>query len=90
MSAIVYDVVLPFGVEKKIRKFPKKIIERVRDALDRLKTDPIPFNCKPLQGFDSRYRIRISEYRIVYEVDDGRIVILVINIDHRKKVYKTS
>lgn len=87
MSKIVYDVILPVSVEKKIRKFPKKILERIRIAITGLRTDPIPFNCIQLQGFDRRYRLRVSEYRIVYEVDDGRIVVLVINIDHRKQVY---
>jgi mRNA interferase RelE/StbE len=52
-----------------------------------LEGDPRPPGCKKLKGRDA-WRIRIGDYRAIYEINDGRLVVTVITIGHRREVYE--
>jgi mRNA interferase RelE/StbE len=53
-----------------------------------LAADPRPSGCKKLAGSTDYYRIRVSDYRVLYEVRDRDILVLVIKIGHRREVYR--
>ena len=61
---------------------------RVRAAIDLLAGEPRPPGCVKLAGEPSAYRVRVRDYRIVYEVIDDRLVIQVVRIGHRRDVYR--
>ena len=65
------------------KKDRQRIVERIR----RLAEDPRPPGCQRLSGRD-RYRLRQGVYRIVYSVEDGRLIVVVIKVGHRKDVYR--
>lgn len=57
-------------------------------AIESLESDPRPVGCKKLVGSDHTYRLRIGDYRVVYEIQDDILVILVVRIRHRGDVYR--
>ncbi|MCZ7631356.1 MAG: type II toxin-antitoxin system RelE/ParE family toxin [Microthrixaceae bacterium] len=57
-------------------------------AIDLLADEPRPPGCTKLTGEDAVYRVRIGDYRILYEVIDDRLLIHVVRIGHRRDVYR--
>jgi mRNA interferase RelE/StbE len=60
----------------------------MRDALLALETDPRPIGAAKLSGQRNRWRVRVGDYRILYEVDDALQQVLVVRIAHRRDVYR--
>lgn len=85
-----YRIQITEKILKKLEKFPKKDKERIVEAIDSLVEDPRPEGCKKLKGNlkPLRYRIRAGNYRVVYSIQDEVLLILVIEIGHRKDIYR--
>lgn len=64
-----------------------KLKSRLDEAIESLADDPRPPSCRKLAGTSDRYRVRVGDYRIVYRIDDGKVVVLVLLIGHRREVY---
>ena len=62
--------------------------QRIRAAIDLLAENPRPPNCVALQGETGVYRVRVGDYRIIYEVFDRVLVVQVVRIGHRREVYR--
>lgn len=71
---------------KKLKKLP--ISKRIKECIDFLTLDPRPIGVKKLTGEHSLYRVRVGDYRIIYEIKDKQLKILVLNVAARKDVYK--
>ena len=84
-----YRVEIARRAIKSIAKLPRKEQLRVRAAIDLLADDPRPPGCTALAGEDSVYRVRVGDYRILYEVIDDRLVIQVVRVGHRRDVYRS-
>ncbi len=84
-----YRVEIARRAIKSIAKLPRKEQLRVRAAIDLLADDPGPPGCVAMAGEDSVYRVRIGDYRILYEVIDERLVIQVVRVGHRRDVYRS-
>jgi mRNA interferase RelE/StbE len=56
--------------------------------LENLATDPRPPDCKKLRGGDGEWRIRAGDYRVVYTIDDAKLLVEVTRIRHRSEVYE--
>lgn len=67
---------------------PAQIQRRIQSHIDALRTEPRPSRCVKLKGFSDRYRIRVGVYRIIYEIRDDTLVILVVEIGHRRDIYR--
>ncbi|HEY9125250.1 MAG TPA: type II toxin-antitoxin system mRNA interferase toxin, RelE/StbE family [Bacteroidales bacterium] len=65
----------------------KRLYLLFKNAISNLGNNPRPFGYKKLKGEDA-YRIRIGDYRIIYEIDDTIIVVTVVSVGHRKEIYK--
>lgn len=76
------------STRKAIRKIDKAAIPRIIEAVEELATDPRPINSKKLKGSDSVYRIRVGNYRVLYEICDGLLLVEVVKIGHRRDVYQ--
>lgn len=88
MTEAVYRVVLAEGAEKQLHKLDKQVQRRISLALGKLAADPRPSGVKKLKSDDDLWRIRVGDWRVVYEIEDGRLVVLVIAIGHRSTVYR--
>jgi mRNA interferase RelE/StbE len=83
-----YTVEVARRAVKSIARLPRQDQQRVRAAIDLLAEEPRPPGCTKLAGEDSVYRVRIGDYRILYEVMDARLVIHVVRVGHRREVYQ--
>lgn len=76
------------SAEKELAALSSTLQARIIKAIDGLAGDPRPNGCKKLSGAKNAYRVRVGEYRIVYEIYDGVLVIIVIRVAHRREVYR--
>lgn len=83
-----YSVELTRTAEKQLRRVAKHDRGRVVEAIESLAHKPRPRGARKLQGYDDVYRIRVGQYRIVYEVFDDRVVVMVLKVGHRKDIYR--
>jgi mRNA interferase RelE/StbE len=83
-----YRVELTASATKELKKLPNQIVERVFPRLENLASNPRPSGCKKLQGGDREWRIRVGDYRVVYTIDDSRLIVQVTRIRHRSEVYE--
>ena len=83
-----YHVEIARRAIKSIAGLPRNQQRRIRAAIDLLADEPRPPNCVALTGEESVYRVRVGDYRILYEVIDERLVIHVIRVGHRREVYR--
>jgi mRNA interferase RelE/StbE len=82
-----YRIEFAKSVRKDLRKVAKRDVSRILKVIDKLEFDPRPPSCKKLTKSEL-YRIRVGNHRIVYEIFDGRLVILIVKIANRKDVYR--
>jgi len=82
-----YTVFVERYAQKQIMKLDRKIIPVIKNAIARLAENPRPKGYKKLKG-EEAYRIRVRDYRIIYEIDDTKITVIVITVGHRKEVYR--
>lgn len=82
-----YKVYLTSSAEKTLRNLPKKDIRRIIAKLESLSIDPYPDGCRKLSGEEDTYRVRAGIYRIIYELNSGELIVIVLKIGHRKDVY---
>ena len=73
---------------KALAALPRKEQQRIRAAVDLLADDPRPPGCVGLTGELRAYRVRVGDYRIIYEVFDDRLVVHVVRVGHRRDVYR--
>lgn len=83
-----YTVEIARRAVKSIVRLPRAEQQRVRAAIDLLADEPRPPGCVALTGEESTYRVRVGDYRILYEVIDDRLVIQVVRVGHRRDVYQ--
>jgi mRNA interferase RelE/StbE len=82
-----YRVALAASAEKELERLPTKVISRIVPRLENLAKLPRPPGCKKLKTGENEWRIRIGDYRVVYEIDDAARTIDVTRIAHRRDVY---
>ena len=75
------------SAERDLDSLPVEQRRRVFKAIRTLSNIPRPSGCKKLKGEDA-YRIRVGEYRVIYEIHDNTLVVIVIKIGHRQDVYR--
>jgi mRNA interferase RelE/StbE len=83
-----YSVEFRPAVLKSLKRLPKKDLRRIKKRIDEVAENlPDPVTTK-MKGNNSFHKIRSGDYRVIYEIHDNRLVILVVKIGHRKDVYK--
>ncbi|MFW9261714.1 type II toxin-antitoxin system RelE family toxin [Nostoc sp. CALU 546] len=83
-----YEVKFSRGAKKQFRKLPIDVQQRIQTKINDLAIEPRPNGVKKLQGDDNSYRVRVGDYRVVYEVDDDVLIVTVIKVGHRSGIYK--
>jgi mRNA interferase RelE/StbE len=84
----MYKVELTREPEKFIRRQNRKTQIQLTSALRKLASQPRPKQAKKLAGMDDLYRVRAGDYRIVYKIEDKKLLVLVVRVAHRKEIYK--
>ena len=73
------------SVTKDFRSIPQEDVRRILSRIDALALEPRPQGCQKLTG-QERYRVRVGRYRIVYEIRDDLLLVIVVAVAHRKGV----
>lgn len=85
----MYKVEYAERVEGSMAKFPKHDKRAIFDKINSLQTDPRPNGAEPLQGqLKGLYRIRVGNYRVIYTIQDQKLLVLIIKVAKRGEVYK--
>jgi mRNA interferase RelE/StbE len=84
----VYAVELLPSAARALADLDERIRRRIARRIDRLAQEPRGGGAAKLRGADDVWRVRVGDYRILYQVEDERLVILVIRIAHRRGVYR--
>ena len=82
-----FSILLLRRAQKELAQLPKLEYERVKEAISKLSHDARPQGCKKLTGREG-WRIRVGEYRVIYEIDDAKQQLTVLHIGHRRDIYK--
>ncbi|MEH2064052.1 MAG: type II toxin-antitoxin system RelE/ParE family toxin [Nostoc sp.] len=83
-----YKVEILKGALKQLKKLSPELQERIQVKIDNLATEPLPNGVKKLKGKENAYRIRVGEYRVIYDIFDDILMVNVVEVGHRSKVYK--
>lgn len=82
-----YDFFIERRAQKSLLKISKRTQDKLIQTIQNLSNNPRPEGCKKLTGRDA-WRIRVNDYRIIYEIQDQKLVIIIIDIGHRRDIYK--
>lgn len=82
-----YVVEFTASAQKELNKLPKSTSARIAKAIYMLKDDPRKGSVRPMVGTKS-WRLRVGDYRIIYDISDNKLIVLIIRIRHRRDVYK--
>lgn len=83
-----YQVTYSRAAAKAFRGIHPTYRKLIKEAVESLCEEPRPSGCIQLVGGNGEYRIRVGDFRIVYDIHDGKLEILVLRIDHRREVYR--
>lgn len=85
---MTYSVFIAPAAERQLKKLPNKVKAQIVPILKALTDDPRPSGSAKLKGAEDLWKIRKGTYRVIYQIQDKQLTILVVNIAHRKDVYK--
>jgi mRNA interferase RelE/StbE len=88
VEEMAYRIEVTPRARKDLRALPKRERQRIAEQIDALTTDPRPTGCKKLKGREDFYRIRVGDYRVVYQIEDEVLLILIVRVGDRKEIYK--
>lgn len=89
MGTARYTVTILPAALRVLRSLPRNIRTRIRGEIDSLAENPRPHGVKSLQGSQKGYlRVRVGDYRIIYRIEDDRLLVVVVGIGHRREVYR--
>ncbi|NVM23665.1 MAG: type II toxin-antitoxin system RelE/ParE family toxin [Desulfobacterales bacterium] len=84
----MYEVLLERRAERDIKKLPEETFHRIIPHLKALSENPKPSGCRKITGSKNDWRIRIGDYRLIYEIDARAKAVKVMRIRHRKDAYR--
>ena len=85
---MTYTIEFSPGGARDLRKLSDEVRRRLTPHIDRLARDPRPRGALKMAGPEGFYRIRVGDYRVIYTVEDDRLIVLVVRIAHRREVYR--
>jgi mRNA interferase RelE/StbE len=86
---MTYDVDIAPSAARQLRKLDPHAQRRILTVLDLLASEPRPAGAKKLVGGEGEWRVRTGDYRIVYEIHDQVLQVLVVAVGHRRDIYRS-
>jgi mRNA interferase RelE/StbE len=83
-----YSIEFSKRASKQFQALPQSVQERLVSQIEALAENPRPPKVKKLVGEENQYRIRVGDYRIVYQIQDQLLLILILKIGHRSEIYR--
>ena len=82
-----YSVLIERRAQSELASQPRDAYDRLKAAILSLENNPRPNNCRKLTGRDA-WRIRVGDYRVIYEVNDSTKTVVVLHVGHRRDIYR--
>jgi len=76
------------STKKDIKRIDKQYVGNILQEIQVLKDSPYPLGCRKLSTSNQTYRIRVGDYRIIYQVNEDQKIVCIEKIGHRKEVYR--
>lgn len=73
---------------RELKRVDRSVVPRIVSAVESLRTEPRPVDARKLRGSQQTFRVRVGDYRVVYEVSESRLVIQIVRVRHRRDVYR--
>ena len=86
---MTYAVEVAPAAVRQLRKLPPEARRRIQAAVELLAETPRPPGAKKLSGSSGDWRVRTGDYRIIYEIQDDRLIVLVVAVGHRREINRT-
>lgn len=83
-----YTIIVPKPVQKQLDELPNIVRNRVIERIALLAEEPLLPGAIKLQGYENNYRIRIGDYRVIYEINNEESIVLLLRCKHRKDSYR--
>jgi mRNA interferase RelE/StbE len=83
-----YSIVVLPSAARELAKLPRPTLRRIDAAIDALAADPRPAGARKLAGGSNQWRIRVGDYRVLYEIRDAVLLVTVVRVRHRREVYR--
>jgi len=83
-----YEIQWKSSAGRDLRKIDPQQVSRIIKAIESLVDDPFPPQCHKLRGAERNYRIRVEDYRVIYQVDTKTKVVIIYHIRHRREAYR--
>ena len=84
----MYEVYLEHAAERDLKRLAAENFHRIIPSIEALGENPRPAGCRKLSGSKSDWRIRVGDYRVLYEIDDEEKAVRVMRVRHRREVYR--
>lgn len=84
----MYRLRLKRTAEADLDGLPRPLFDRINERILALREEPRPVGVRKLQGGVEGWRIRVGDYRIIYQIDDGARTVTIIRVRHRRDVYR--
>ncbi|MES2273609.1 MAG: type II toxin-antitoxin system RelE/ParE family toxin [Chlamydiota bacterium] len=85
---MTYKIEFTKAAEKSLADIPRADLKKLAKKIDKLASNPFPEGSEKLKGCDNLFRIRQGDYRILYSVCSGKLLVLIVKIGHRREVYR--
>jgi mRNA interferase RelE/StbE len=85
---VAYRVELTPAAQRDLRSLDRPVLRRIDAKIRSLAEEPRPHGVEKLAGDSEVYRVRVGDYRILYQIDDAVLVVLVVRVRHRREVYR--
>jgi mRNA interferase RelE/StbE len=86
---MTYRIALAPAAARQLRKSDPQVRRRIQAALELLGSDPRPPTATRLVGGAGEWRVRTGDYRIIYEIENDRLLVLVLRVGHRREIYQS-
>jgi len=85
-----YTIQIAPSAERALAALDRPAQRRIASRIDALAENPRPAGVKKLQGEPNTWRVRVGDYRVLYTVEDNRLLVVVVKVGHRSHVYRTG
>jgi mRNA interferase RelE/StbE len=88
VAVLAYAIQFKPAALRQLEKLPREAQKRLAATIEALRDDPLPPECKKMASVPDAWRIRVGDYRVVYQVHRGALLVLVVTVGNRKDVYR--
>jgi len=85
---VTYKIEFTRAAEKQLADIPRAELKKFARRIEKLAEDPFPPGHEKMKGHEDLYRIRQGDYRILYSIFEGKLLVLIVKIGHRREIYR--